>query len=142
VSVPETLEEKLAKIERGENQILKIFPQFIQPGDDMHVSDMVLLGIIKRTLALSGGFRGHIQNKNFTCAAALLRMQMDTALRVFAATLYSSPEQYAMAVFDGQQVDRLRDRNGNRMTDSYLAKKLSELHPWVERVYTPRHHLR
>jgi hypothetical protein len=99
------------------------------------VSDLVIFGALKRTLALSGGFRRHIRDRNFTCAAALLRLQLDTALRLFAGSLFDNPEEYADAVFRGQRVDRLKDKYGKKLTDSYLADKLSEPYPWVKRVY-------
>lgn len=133
--MPETLEEKLAKIERGDASLLKMFQQWIRPGADMHLSDMFLIGVIKRTLALSQGFRTHIKDRNFTCAAALVRMQLDTALRVYASTLVKSPEAYAKAVIHGEAIDKMKDRDGKRLTDGYLASKLNEEYSWVSGVY-------
>ena len=98
-------------------------------------SDIFLVGVAKRTLALSEGFRTHIAARNFTCAAALLRLQVDTALRVYAACLVPNSERYAEAVFNGDEVHRMKNREGKRLTDSYLAKELSKHHPWVEDVY-------
>ena len=131
----ETLEEKLAKIERGDAELQRYFMKAAQSDPSMYVSDFIIFGALKRTLALSEGFRSHIRERNFTCAGALLRLQLDTALRLHAARLSGNPEAYAKAVFEGQRVDRLKDRDGNRMTDSYLAQKLSEEHPWVKRAY-------
>jgi hypothetical protein len=133
--VAETLKDKLAKIEQGENLILKLFKEWMDANSSMYISDFFRIGVAKRTLALSQGFRMHIEARNFTCAAALLRMQVDTALRVYAAFLVPSAEKYAKAVFDGERVDLMKDRHGRRLKDGYLAKKLSEHHPWVERVY-------
>jgi hypothetical protein len=77
-----------------------------------------------------------MKERNFTCAAALLRLQLDTALRLFAGTRHAGgPEAYFQAIFDGKPVDRMKDIHGNRLTDSYLAKRLTEKHGWVERVY-------
>lgn len=134
-TVAETLEEKLAKIERADKAILNMFKDAMQPGADMHMSDFVLIGVAKRTLALSEGFRGLIEARNFTCAAALVRMQLDTALRIFAAGLVHNSEDYARAVFMGEPIDKIKDRDGKRLTDSYLAKRLNEQFPWVEGVY-------
>lgn len=130
-----SIKDRLEKIERSENELLRYFADKIKEGADIYIADFVLLASVKRTLALSSGFRTLIEARNFTSAAALLRLQLDTALRLYAATLYSHPENYARAVFDGKRVDKLKDRNGNRLTDSYLAQKLSERYPWVQRVY-------
>jgi hypothetical protein len=133
--MPETLDEKLAKIERGEKEILRHFHRLSRPGDPMLMSDLVLVGIVKRTVALSDGFRGHIKERNFTCAAALLRLLLDTAMRTFAATLCDSAEDYAKAVFEGKPVNKIKDRDGKLLRDAYLAERLSEKNPWVKPLY-------
>jgi hypothetical protein len=133
--MPDTLDDKLARIERLDSELLRKFGEMTVKGGPMYISDFILVGAAKRTLALSDGFRGHIREKNFTCAAALLRMQLDTALRLHAATLYSSPQEYAQKIFEGARVDRLKGRDGNKFTDAYLARKLSEEHPWVKKMH-------
>jgi hypothetical protein len=131
----ENLEQKLAKIERGDSELLKLFQQLIRKGDDMYVSDFLMLGALKRTLALSQGFRAHIRDRNFTCAGTLVRAQLDTALRVNALSLCTDTEKFASAVLGGERVDRMKDKHGKRMTDAYLAEKLSETFPWVQSMY-------
>ena len=131
----ETLEQKLAKIEETDEVLRQHFGREMQKDPSIYVSDLVLFGALKRTLALSDGFRGHIRNRNFTCAAALSRLQLDTALRLYAGSLYGNTEEYAEAVFQGKRVDKLKDKRGRKLSDSYLADKLSELYPWVKRVY-------
>jgi hypothetical protein len=133
--VAESLEDKLFNIERGGEELRQAFVQLMQKDSAIYVSDLIIFGALKRTLSLSDGFRRHIREHNFTCAAALLRLQLDTALRLFAASLHKNPEEYAKAVFEGKRVDKLKDRRGNRLTDSYLAERLSEQYPWVKKVY-------
>jgi hypothetical protein len=36
----------------------------------------------------------------------------------------------------GVRVDRMKDRDGNRLTDAHLAKKLGETVSWVPEVYS------
>jgi len=121
-----TLEERLAKIERADEELRQYFLRAMQADTSLYVGDFLILGALKRTLALSAGFRGHIRDRNFTCAGALLRLQLDTALRLYAGTLYKNPQEYAEAVFKGARVDKLKDKHGKRLTDAYLADKLSE----------------
>ncbi|HYI87880.1 MAG TPA: hypothetical protein VEX61_12365, partial [Burkholderiales bacterium] len=102
----ETLEDKLAKIKRGDDAILKLFQEHMKSGSPMYTADFLLLGVAKRTLALSSGFRGLIETRNFTCAAALVRMQVDPALRVFAGTLVPNTADYAMAVLRGDPINK------------------------------------
>jgi hypothetical protein len=131
----ETLEQKLARIEQADDELRRYFARAIRDDQSMYISDFIIFGALKRTLALSDGFRGHIRVRNFTCAAALTRLQLDTALRLYAGTLYEDAEKYAKAVFDGRHVNKLKDRHGKKLTDAYLADRLSEQYPWVKRMY-------
>jgi hypothetical protein len=54
-----------------------VFPQFVQPHSDMFVSHCLILGALKRTLAHADGFRTHIKDRNFICAATIMRAQLD-----------------------------------------------------------------
>src|SRR4051794_3184007 len=98
--MPKNLEEKLAKLERLDRELLRNLSGMPNIGGAVSISDFILLGAVKRMLALSDGFRGHIRQKNFTCAAALLRLQLDTALRLHAGpsipVLRSTRRRYSM----------------------------------------------
>jgi hypothetical protein len=131
----ETLEQKLAKTEQADDELRRYFARAISEDQSMYFSDFIIFGALKRTLALSDGFRGHIRSRNFTCAAALTRLQLDTALRLYAADLYGDTEKYAQEVFHGKHVNKLKNKSGEKLTDSYLADKLSEQYPWVKRMY-------
>jgi hypothetical protein len=131
----ETLDEKLTKIDQLERELVRKLAGAIASGDDMYLSHMLIMGAVKRTLAFGEGFRLLIRERNFPSAAPFVRMQLDTALRVYAATLVSNPEAYAGAVLHGERIDRMRDRQGKRMRDAYLVEKLAELYPWVSKVY-------
>lgn len=129
-------DEKLGKIEQYETTVLESCKEIFQAGAPIMMVDLTLLAAAKRTLALSSGFRLHMRQHNFTCAAALMRMQLDTALRLYAGSLMAEgPAQYFQDVFDGKPVDRMKDAHGQRLTDSYLAKRLNEKYPWVQSVY-------
>ena len=76
-----------------------------------------------------------IGDRNFTCAASLLRLQLDSALRFSASFIVEDPHEFALAILDGQHVRRLIDRNGKKMTDRYLLEQLTDDYPWIESVY-------
>jgi len=80
--------------------------------------------------------RGHIEKRNFICAGTLLRAQLDTALRANALSLVNNPEQFASDVLGGSPVNKMKDSKGKKMTDAYLAERLSETHPWVQKTYS------
>jgi hypothetical protein len=131
----ETLEERLAKIERFETELLRKLPQFMQPESDMYVMHYLLFGALKRTLAHADGFRKHINDRNFICAGTIMRAQLDTALRLNALSLVKDPEQFASDVMAGRPINKMKDAKNHRLTDAHLAKELSEQFPWVQEVY-------
>jgi hypothetical protein len=97
--------------------------------------DMYATGAIKRTLSLLVGFRSHIESFNFTCAAPLVRLQLDTALRFYAAFIVTDPQDFALKVLEGTEVRKLKDRNNQLMRDAHLVKCLGADHPWIESLY-------
>jgi len=104
-------------------------------GGALYGMDLLAFGALNRSKAHIAGFRTLIEAKNLICAGALLRLQLDTAMRFFAAFLVESPHDFALAVLDGKKVRDLRDRNNKALTDSYLVKKLGEEFQWVPSVY-------
>ena len=90
---------------------------------------------INRGIQLSSGFRSSIKNRNAICSGALLRLQIDTALRYSAGWLVQDPHRFVGRVMSGEQINRMKDRSGEVMTDSYLMKVISVEHPWVTEVY-------
>jgi hypothetical protein len=83
----------------------------------------------------SFGFQQMVEQRNMTCAHALVRLQLDTVLRLQAGILYGHLDEFAKKVMEGEKVDRLRDPSGQRLTDRYLSRNISQAYPWVDRVY-------
>jgi len=104
-------------------------------GGSLYPLDILAISALNRSLALSSGFRAMIQARNFICAGALLRLQLDTALRFAAAWMVPNPHDFAMSVMGGTPVRRLADCDGNMMTDSHLVSRLKVDDPWIEDLY-------
>lgn len=97
--------------------------------------DLLAIGALNRSHALLTGFVSLIEAGNFVCAAPLVRLQLDNALRLFAAWLVDSPHEFAHKVLKGEQIRKLKDRDNQLMTDFYLTQKLNETHNWVSELY-------
>ena len=104
-------------------------------GGAMYGMDLLAAGALNRSKAHIAGFRTLLEARNLICAGAILRLQLDTAMRFYAAFLVEQPHEFALAVLRGERVSDLRDRNGKKMTDAYLARRLGEEYEWVPRVY-------
>lgn len=97
--------------------------------------DLYLLGIARRALAQAKAFRQCVDDLNGLVASAILRLQLDTVLRLYALFWVANPEEFAGRVFAGEQIDRLKAADGQQMKDKYLIDKIKDRNPWVETVY-------
>lgn len=130
------LDLSLAKLSTLANKQPEIWLRMLKAYEGkFYPVDLLAVGALKRSAALCSGFSRMIGDRNFTCAASLLRLQLDNALRFFATFLVKDPHGFALAVIDGTPVRKLPDKSGTKMTDRHLVKKLSKLYPWVDPVY-------
>ncbi|MGO9916323.1 MAG: hypothetical protein ACLQIB_16705 [Isosphaeraceae bacterium] len=106
-------------------------------GGNVHTPDLWINAGIRRSMQILDGFTAMVRARNISCAGALLRVQIDTALRLFACTLVN-PDDFTVAALKGERLDRLTDQTGKRLTDAYLVDKLSKVTPrfaWLRDVY-------
>jgi len=130
------LKSRISEIKNKEKEHLNLgLEMFKAYNGAFYALDIFAIGSIKRSIAHCSGFRYLIQKRNFICAASILRMQLDNAFRFYAAFIVENPHQFAKEVFHGSQVNRLKDKTGELMTDAYLVKSLAKEYPWIEKVY-------
>lgn len=101
----------------------------------LYTLDILASAVFKRSLSLIRGFADLIRNKNFICAAPLVRMQLDNLLRFYASFIVSNPHEFATEILAGKDVRNLKDQEGNKMTDRHLVDKLSKEFKWIKPVY-------
>jgi hypothetical protein len=130
------LESRLLRLEDAKKDILKLAGGITEAYDGLlYPLDLVAYAVLKRTLALIAGFSAHIRAKNFTCAASLLRLHLDSLLRWSAFSFAADCQALANAVLAGEHMRNLRAADGKLMTDTYLVGRLAVTQPWVRRVY-------
>ncbi len=106
-------------------------------GGNVHTPDLWINAGIRRSMQVLDGFIAMVRARNISCAGALLRVQIDTALRLFACTLMT--DDLVATALSGERLDRLEDRNGKRLTDRHLIDELTKLTPrfaWLSEVYS------
>ncbi len=131
---PPTTEDVLKSIEAESKRLLGVIQGSSSPGPVENVY-MLLLAVTKRAMSISRGFVDLTRNNNFLCAAALVRLQLDCSLRFYGVLHTSDPNLATKDFLGGKRIDRMKDSDGEQLRDGYLAKKLSEKHPWVKSVY-------
>lgn len=93
-----------------------------------------IVAALNRSLFLVDGF-GNLIRDNYICAAPITRLQFDSVLRFSALSLVADMEDFATRVASGEKFRKLRDRDGQPMTDAYLVKKLNERFPGMDQHY-------
>lgn len=127
---------ELKKLKQQEARLIRLAGLGMQADQGaMFPFDFWTNAAINRGIQLSSGFRSSIRKHNAICSGALLRLQIDTALRYSAGWLVQDPHKFVGRVMSGEQINRMKDRSGEVMTDSYLVKVLSVEHPWITKVY-------
>lgn len=97
--------------------------------------DFLILAALNRSRVNIHGFKNLIELNNYFAAIPFVRMQLDSALRLFATTLVDNPSELAKKILDGESIRKIKDRSGSKMTDAYLLGLFSKTEPWVEKVY-------
>lgn len=130
-----SLEQRLDEIERLEKELIREVGAQLQSNSDIYVGDFFVIGAIRRTLAQARGFRSLIEAKNFPCAAGILRMQLDTAMRMNGFRLAPNRESMAKDILDGAKMNSFKDAGGKKFQDAHLRDLLARDHPWITKVY-------
>lgn len=132
----DTLEDALKWLAELDETVLPSTKAMLDAdGGNLFGLDFLALAAIKRSMALTAGFRTMLTARNLVCAGALVRLELDTAMRFFAAWLVQNPHEFALDVLAGKHIRKMKDRDGELLTDRYLVEKLGEQYDWVPRVY-------
>jgi hypothetical protein len=119
----------------SERAISEVFVGHVTPNKPLTYADFLGMGIGRRALALSSGFRLMIEHRNSLCALPMVRMQLDTALRLYAGFFVTDHQKFCHDILQGKQIDRLKSDDGSLMKDKYLVDRVAKRNPWMIDVY-------
>lgn len=133
------LQAKIDELNRLETALIQLTADCLNAnGGALYPLDLMAAAAAKRSFSLVRGFRQMLKDRNMLCAGALLRLQLDTALRFYAASLVDNPHEFAVEVLGGAEIRKLKDRSGTLMTDKHLVQTLmaeSDENCWIGSVY-------
>lgn len=129
----ENYQQQISFLDRADEEIKTLF---LQITNKQFRSDFLLAaGIAKRSCALTSGFKSMLKDKNSLCALALVRMQLDNSLRLYAGFFSVDKVKFSEDVLSGKHIRKMKADDNQLMTDNYLARRVSEINPWVINVY-------
>jgi hypothetical protein len=118
-------------LESAISDLLLRDPAIIEAGrrvfsEDVFLPDLFVASVLNRTLQLLHGFVALVRNRNYLSATPLYRLQLDNGLRLWAAHLVESFDVFTSEVLNGKRIDKMKSKNGERLTDHYLVASLAE----------------
>lgn len=119
---------KLAHIDIGTNLVT-------QCNGTVYACDAMALALIQRSISQLRAFCLLIENGLHPTAVAVLRMQLDNALRLWGVTHCADPHDVAQKVRDGKHLRKIPGPNNLPMTDQNLCTQVAVDHPFVEVLY-------
>lgn len=104
----------------------KLFIQVVDEDKKLYFFDLFFSAIVNRSTAFIRGFITLAKDDNYISAVPLIRMQVDNYLRFYAATLVSDMSDFYLQYLKGTHIGQIKDAEGNKMNDTYLAIKLDK----------------
>lgn len=130
------LNTRLREIEIVAGELTKLPDKYLGPlGTAISDVEWFVLAAIKKTISLSHAFCTLIRAKNTLAAAALVRLQLDTAMRIFGLTLVDDMEAAGSRLMNDESYRKLKSRDNEPLTDAFLHRKLNETYPGLTEAY-------
>jgi hypothetical protein len=132
------LEKYLVELEDEGDKLISIGKQLLE-NIGMTEFSLFCTSILNRTINLNRGFITLIKDSNYIAAAPLVRLNLDSLLRLFASTQSEFDyETFAQKVRKGEKIGHMMDAaKKNKLNDFELVKRLKEIKglSWVDDIY-------
>ena len=114
---------------------LDLTRRFMEADGNLYSIDLVIGAVMSRSYSLIDGFIFAFDAWNLIVAAPLLRMQLDSLIRLAYIATAPRADEVAEYVIGGGEFRKLKDVEKRRLTDARLIEHADEAHPWVKGVY-------
>lgn len=104
--------------------------------EDANCTDLVMLGIIHRSIKINEGFISLIDKWNLLCAAPMIRLQIDTLLRLSYLSTLEDREDISRKLLSGERINNIEGKDGKKLNDYNLKKYATGTFPWINEIYT------
>jgi hypothetical protein len=126
--------EMIDELETARKEGVKLAAAVI--GQTLFSDDLFIISLIDKSLRLVDGFKSMIEQRNLTCAGILLRIQIDNCLRTYAFLAAADHQEVIDSMLGRSvQLNRLKAKDGKKMTDQYLREQLEKVDKRFGTVY-------
>lgn len=90
------------------------------------------LAVVSKSTSNAHAFETLVRERNTIAAAALIRMQIEAAMRLFGLTLVDDVEESGARLMNGEKYSTLKLKGTKQpLRDKILREKLAEMYLWV-----------
>jgi hypothetical protein len=104
-------------------------------GEELYETDLFFIAVMARSYSLVDGFISAFDSWNPAVMAPLLRLQIDSLVRVAYLAKAPKVEVIALYLIKGGEFRALKDTDGKNLSDKHLIEHAQKVHPWIEDVY-------
>lgn len=102
---------------------------------ELYETDLFFTAAMARSYSLVDGFISGFDSWNPVVAAPLLRLQLDSLVRVSYLAKAPRVEDVAWHIIRGGEFRTLKDPEGKALSDTRLIEHARPAHPWIDEVY-------
>ncbi len=131
------LESRLARVRSMALEIERLPDDTYAPqGSFLADVEWFSLAAVTKSTSNAHAFDLMVTSKNTIAAAALIRMQIEAAMRLFGLTLVDDVEDAGIRLMRGEKYPSLKMKGGGpKLADKLLHQELSKLYAWVTGAY-------
>lgn len=130
------LEKPRASLDRLRVHHVDLSKRFLLASDgDIFSVDLMVAAVMNRSYSLVDAFIDALDHWNLVVAAPILRIQIDSLVRLAYMANAPSSEEVAAYIIGGGEFRKLRDKENKKLIDRRLIELAETAHPWVKGVY-------
>lgn len=130
------LEMRISHLRESQGTHLEVTKKLFEADEGkIYGVDLISSAVLNRSLSLIQGFTTMIEMRNILCAGALLRLQVDSLMRLYACWLVENPHSLVEPLLEGKPLSTIKSKSGESLSDQYLRTELSKVYSWVDAVY-------
>jgi len=104
-------------------------------GSKLYTHDFFFIGVLNRSIDLIDAILILTSRWNFVAAAPLIRLHLDTLLRLSYWRTIKNPDAFIRQILEGKQVNQIKDEEGIKLTEGRLRDYTRSIFPQVDNVY-------
>lgn len=125
----------LKKLEEIKHLHTEIAQKILSANDkNLYLIDYFIISVLKRSLSLVSSYCILINNENILSAIPLIRLQIDSLIRLSLLNLYPNHRELIINTLDGKQLKDFKIGK-QKITEKFILDHLEKIYPNIKNIY-------